>query len=124
MTFLVLNMKTLLLFYGSIIIVVASVGLFPVRTVKLVAFERQNQQQQALPAKNNQLNIGVHSIRRGKQFNFPDFSIVLDQYLPIEVNVPDTAMMFWHGAQMAWTDFNDYFNSDDQQMPSIDPMYI
>lgn len=115
-------------FFGSIIVIVVSMRVVPIRAVTMVTFERQNRLQHATSPKNIQPSIGIKHIQSGKQFSFPTFSDLFnqyaDQYLPVEVNVPDTASMFWQGAQMAWTGFNDYFNSDDQQMPPIDTIYF
>lgn len=45
-----------------------------------------------------------------------DFSQLFspDDWFPIEINVPDTAMDIWHGAQSAWTFASDYFSMENE----------
>lgn len=76
---------------------------------------RPMKQQLALSKTNNH-RIGANTDVSGKQFQFPDYSTYVDSYLPIEFNVPDTAISIWHGAEMAWISFSDYFS---QQTPMI-----
>lgn len=41
-----------------------------------------------------------------------------DYWFPIEINVPDTFISAWEGAQSAWAFASDYFSMGNGEMPS------
>lgn len=49
----------------------------------------------------------------------PDFGSLFnpDNWFPIEINVPDTAMSAWQNFGDAWSAVNDYFSMGNQEMP-------
>lgn len=39
-----------------------------------------------------------------------------DDWFPIEINVPDTVMNIWQGAESAWTAASDYFSMNNGEV--------
>lgn len=100
--------------YPMIVSVLLLVLIVPIHMNIIKAEEQQTTQ-----INFHQIPIDDRIIRDAKQFNLPDYSDFINSHLPIEINVPDTAAMFWQGAQSAWTSVSEYFVADDQPVPAI-----
>lgn len=98
--------------YSMIVTVLLVVHIVP--TNSIAAKEQQTTQNSF-----HRIPIANRILRDARQLGFPDYSTLIDSHLPIEINVPDTATMFWQSAQSAWTSFSEYFVEDDQQVPAV-----
>lgn len=67
--------------------------------------------------------IRQHSDFKQGPIDFSDF-FSLDDWLPIEINVPDTAMEIWQGAEYAWTTVSDYLSAENQEAPRIPMNFV